>query len=179
MELFNKQYKFTGRHAQEVDALTSPFSDKKMKFFPRNVDVYINAPLIGFLYGRKAEKDYTKNPNTGEVFDQNVMGDRVIYSQTELLYNYRLIMLLDKEYEADEDKRVDKAFRNMGEVPEDMELFDSYVRGGVDVLYEKLIKDEPNPDNYINRLYDFIADYEERFNSELNKEDILKLCYKE
>ena len=179
MEIFNKQYKFTGVHAQKVDALTSAFDESKSKFFARNVDVYINAPLIGFLYGRKAEKDMTKNPATGEVFDQNVMGDRVIYSQHELLYNFRLILLLDANYEPDENKRVDKAFRNMGDDPSDMELFDSYVRGGVDVLYEKLIEGEKDPANYINRLNDFIAEFDERFNEEINKEEVLKLCYRE
>ena len=36
-----------------VDELTSVFdSKKKAKLFERNVDVYANAPLVGFLYGR-------------------------------------------------------------------------------------------------------------------------------
>lgn len=58
------------------------------------------------------------------------------------MFNFRLIMLLDKQYEPDEDKRIDKAFRHMGENPADEERFDSYVRGGVDVLYEKLIEEQ-------------------------------------
>lgn len=32
------------------------------------------------------------------------MGDRVIYSQEELMFNFRLIMLLDKDFEPDEEK---------------------------------------------------------------------------
>ena len=50
--------------------------------FNRNVDVYTNAPLVGFLYGRRAEPDATKNPETNEVYNQNVMGDRVIYQSS-------------------------------------------------------------------------------------------------
>lgn len=177
--MFDKQYRFRGRHAVRVDELTSIFdSDSKAKLFERNVDVYANAPLVGFLYGRTAKPDDTRNPETNQVFNQNVMGDRVIYSQEELLFNFRLIMLLDKEYEPDEDVRINKAFRHMGEDPADEARFDSYVRGGVDVLYEKLIEGVSSPDEYVMRLYDFVEEFQEKFNEEMSNEDILKLCSK-
>ena len=141
----------------------------------RNVDVYTNAPLIGFLYGRMADPDDTKNPENGQVYNQNVMGDRVIYSQEELMFNFRLIMLLDQNYEPDSKKRIDKAFRHMGEDPADMERFDAYVRGGVDVLYEKLIEGANNPGDFVMNLYSFIGEFDERFNSSVSSDDILKL----
>ena len=136
------------------------------------------APLVGFLYGRTAELDDTRNPETNQIYNQNVMGDRVIYSQEELLFNFRLIMLLDKEYEPDPDKRIDKAFRHMGEDPADEERFDSYVRGGVDVLYEKLIEGGTDPEDYINRLFEFVEEFQDRFNSEISGDEILQLCIK-
>lgn len=177
--MFDKQYRFRGRHAVRVDKLTGVFdSDSKAKLFDRNVDVYANAPLVGFLYGRRADIDNEKNPETNQVYNQNVMGDRVIYSQEELTINFRLIMLLDKDYEPDEDKRIDKAFRHMGDDPADEERFDSYVRGGVDVLYEKLIEGASSPDDFISRLYDFIEEFHERFHEETNVEEILKMCSK-
>lgn len=177
--MFDKQYRFRGRHAVRVDKLTGVFdSDSKAKLFDRNVDVYANAPLVGFLYGRRAEIDNEKNPETNQVYNQNVMGDRVIYSQEELTFNFRLIMLIDKDYEPDEDKRIDKAFRHMGDDPADEERFDSYVRGGVDVLYEKLIEGASSPDDFISRLYDFIEEFHERFHEETNVEEILKMCSK-
>lgn len=177
--MFDKQYRFRGRHAVRVDKLTGVFdSDSKAKLFDRNVDVYANAPLVGFLYGRRAEIDNEKKPETNQVYNQNVMGDRVIYSQEELTFNFRLIMLLDKDYEPDEDKRIDKAFRHMGDDPADEERFDSYVRGGVDVLYEKLIEGASSPDDFISRLYDFIEEFHERFHEETNVEEILKMCSK-
>lgn len=177
--MFDKQYRFRGRHAVRVDKLTGVFdSDSKAKLFDRNVDVYTNAPLVGFLYGRRAEKDNEKNPETNQVYNQNVMGDRVIYSQEELTFNFRLIMLLDKDYEPDEDKRIDKAFRHMGDDPADEERFNSYVRGGVDVLYEKLIEGASSLDDFISRLYDFIEEFHERFHEETNVEEILKMCSK-
>lgn len=177
--MFDKQYRFKGRHAQRVDQLTGIFDEvSKARLFERNVDIYTNAPLIGFLYGRMAELDETKNPETNQVYNQNVMGDRVIYSQEELQFNFRLIMLLDKQYEPDEDKRVDKAFRDMGKNPADEERFNSYVRGGIDVLYEKLIEGATEAEDYINNLYDFVEEFQDRFNSEVSKDAILQLCYK-
>ena len=177
--MFDKQYRFRGRHAVRVDKLTGVFdSDSKAKLFDRNVDVYTNAPLVGFLYGRRAEIDNEKNPETNQVYNQNVMGDRVIYSQVELTFIFSLIMLLDKDYEPDEDKRIDKAFRHMGDDPADEERFNSYVRGGVDVLYEKLIEGASSLDDFISRLYDFIEEFHERFHEETNVEEILKMCSK-
>ena len=177
--MFDKQYRFRGRHALRVDELTAVFDqESKAKLFDRNVDVYANAPLVGFLYGRMADPDDLKNPETNQVHNQNVMGDRVIYSQEELTFNFRMIMLLDKAYEPDEEKRINKAFRHMGEDPQDMERFDAYVRGGVDVLYEKLIEGVTEPDEYVRRLFDFIDEFQDRFNDEIFQEDILSLCTK-
>ena len=94
------------------------------------------------------------------------------------MFNFRLIMLLDKQYESDEDKRIDKAFKHMGENPADEERFDSYVRGGVDVLYEKLIEGATDPEDYINNLFEFVEEFQDRFNSEVSNDDILQLCIK-
>ena len=175
--MFDKQYRFRGRHAVRVDKLTGIFdSVSKAKLFERNIDVYANAPLVGFLYGRMADVDDEMNPETNQVYNQNVMGDRVIYSQEELTFNFRLIMLLDRDYEPDEEKRIDKAFRHMGDDPDDEARFDSYVRGGVDVLYEKLIDGASSPDDYVTRLYDFVEEFQERFNEDINGDEILKLC---
>ena len=60
---FDRQYRFYGSHALRVDALTAVFdSDSKAQLFRRNLDVYINAPLIGFLYGRMADRDDILQP---------------------------------------------------------------------------------------------------------------------
>lgn len=177
--MFGKQYRFKGRHAVRVDKLTGIFDTvSKAKLFERNVDVYTNAPLVGFLYGRLADLDDEKNPETGQVYNENVMGDRVIYSQEELMFNFRLIMLLDAGYEPDIKERINKAFRHMGEDPADEERFDSYVRGGVDVLYEKLIDGANEPNDYMTRLYEFLEEFQERFNASISSEDILDLCAK-
>ena len=41
--MFDKQYRFTGSHAEKVNALTAIFDEEsKAKLFERNLDVYIN-----------------------------------------------------------------------------------------------------------------------------------------
>lgn len=175
--MFDKQYRFKGRHAIRVDKLTSVFeSASKAKIFDRNIDIYTNAPLVGFLYRRLAEADDERNPETGQIYNENVMGDRVIQSEEELLFNFRLIMLLDFDYESETEKRINKAFRHMGEDPADEERFDSYVRGGIDVLYEKLIEGANSPNDYINNLHEFLDEFQERFNASINSDELLSLC---
>ena len=171
--MFDKQYRFTGSHAQKVNELTAIFDETaKTKLFERNLDVYINAPLIGFLYKTKGVKD-----TNGNVSDQNIFPEQLINNSDQLKYIFRLILLLDTEHEPDRDKRLDKAFRTFEQSDNnDLALFDSYVLGGVDVLYEKLIKEATNSSDYINKLYDFLEEFHERFNEDISSETILKLC---
>lgn len=169
--MFDKQYRFTGSHAEKVNALTAIFDeDSKAKLFERNLDVYINAPLIGFLYRQKAIKD-----SKSEISPQNIFPEQMINASDKLKYILRLILLLDTEHEPDSEKRLDKAFRQFGQ-EEDLALFDQYVLGGVDVLYEKLIEGAGDPSEYITRLYDFMEEFNDRYNSDVTSEDILALC---
>ena len=85
-------------------------------------------------------------------------------------------MLLDSTYEADDEARIDKAFRFVGKVPEDEARFDEYVRGGIDVLYEKLIEGGGEPEDYVKRLYDFLEDIQERYNAGVDIDTLMKLC---
>lgn len=170
--MFDKQYRFTGGHAEKVSALTSIFDETtKAKLFERNLDVYMNAPLIGFLFNRKG----TKNSD-GDVADQNIFPEQLINNSDQLEYIFRLILILDTQHEADEETRLDKAFRRFGSDEVDLQLFDSYVLGGVEVLYEKLIEGITDPAEYINRMYDFIEEFNERFNENITSKDILDLC---
>lgn len=170
--MFDKQYRFSGTHAEMVEALTAVFDEtSQAKLFKRNLDVYINAPLIGFQYKRKA----VKNTNS-DIKDQNIFPEQMINSSDLLKYIFRLILILDTEHEPDQEKRLDKAFREFGKDEKDLALFDSYVLGGVEVLYDKLIEGSTDPGEYINRMYDFLEEYHERFNEEISNEDILALC---
>lgn len=173
--LFNKEYSFRGSHAEKVNKLTAQFdSHSSTKLFNRNVDVYMVAPLVGFLYGRKSPQDNASSEAT------KIFPDQLSREQTTLKFNYQLIMLLDKNHESSLDERLNKAFRYYGDESEatlaDEDLFEQYVRGGVDVLYEKLIEGSTNPDDYVTRLYDFLDEFHERYKDTVSNEKILDLC---
>lgn len=166
--LFNRDYSFRGTHADKVIELTAPFDDKGNKLFIRNLDVYLLAPIIGFLYGRKAELDASGKST-------NILFDAMSKETTTLWFSYRLIVLLDKDNEPDFDQRVEKAFRNYGleQAKPDEELYESYVRGGVDVLHEKLIASVNRPEDYLKRLYEFMEEFEGKYGQ--NSDEILNL----
>ncbi|MEX1029109.1 MAG: hypothetical protein WDZ91_03570 [Paenibacillaceae bacterium] len=159
----------------KVNKLTSQFdSSASAKLFNRNIDVYILAPIIGFLYGRRAEIDKSGGETT------KIFPEQLIREQTYLKYNYQLIMLLDKKREPSFDERENKAFRNYGnnseETLSDELSYEKYVLGGIDVLYEKLIENANSPEDYITKLYDFMEEFNERYNEDISDEKILDLC---
>ena len=158
--MFSKEYTFKGSHAERVKALTAKFGKGDLQLFKRNLDVYMIAPLVGFCYQRRANPDGTPNAETTKIFPEQLINEK-----DALWFVYRLIMLLDKKHEESFEERVNKAFRNYGraEAEADELLFDSYVLGGVDLLYEKLLENGHGEENYINNLYDFLSDFNERY----------------
>lgn len=56
--MFDKQYRFRGRHAVRVDKLTGVFdTNSKAKLFERNVDVYANCGLFRTFQENSRLKD--------------------------------------------------------------------------------------------------------------------------
>jgi len=157
--IFSKEYSFRGSHAERVRLLTAKFGKGNQQLFKRNVDVYMIAPVVGFCYQRRANPDGTPHAETTKIFL-----DPLIKERDSLWFAYRLIMLLDKKHEKSFEGRVNKAFRDYGKAEADELLFDSYVLGGVDVLYEKLLANGHKEEDYINNLYDFLSDFNERYN---------------
>ena len=167
--IFQGDYQFKGSHAEKVIRLTAAFNKTNDKLFNRYLDVYILAPIVGFLYNKTAVLDTSGKP-------ANILYDAMSKETSTLWFNYRLIMLLDKQYEPDFEKRVDKAFRNYGKdqaIP-DEERYESFVRGGVEVLFEKLIESSNTEEDYLKNLYDFMEEFEERYGQSF--EDIVDLC---
>lgn len=144
---------FYGRHAERATKL------KELGFFPRLVDILAVAPLLGFEYSRCADKD-----------DENKLSSEMplfqltkVQAQCEL--NYKMIMLLDKAYTEDEELRFKKAFQIACDqrAEEDLERYESYVRGGIDLLYEKLVGSGNTQDERLMELYDFVESFSDRY----------------
>ena len=167
--IFNGDYQFKGTHAEKVNRLTADIGKSNKSLFNRNLDVYVLAPIIGFLYNRTAALD-----TSGKT--ANVLFDAMSKELNTLKFNYRLIMLLDKKHEPEFDNRIDKAFRFFGkpQAEPDEARYEAYVRGGVDILFEKLIEQANSEEDYLNNLYDFMEEFEERYGQ--STDEIVDLC---
>ena len=74
--MFDKMYTFKGNHAEKVIKLTAKFDDKN-QLFKRNLDVYIMAPIVGFLYQRKDESsNYDISQESTKVFPEKLINAR-------------------------------------------------------------------------------------------------------
>jgi len=168
--MFDKQYTFRGTHARKVRELVSEFNEQKDKLFDFGWNVYVIAPIVGFLFGNKSDS----NSEGGQPFD--IFPQQVLNARDELMFAYRLIMLLDNEHEVDFNKRTDKAFRDYGkkESALDYERFNTYVLGGVDTLYDNIIAGAQGIDNYIRNLYVFMDEVENKLSSKAF--EITDLC---
>jgi hypothetical protein len=169
--MFKKEYSFRGSHAVKVEQLTSKFDKQGNRLFEWNLDVYIMAPMVGFLYGRKAKQERGEELvriNPSQLFSEH----------STLEFNYRLILLLDKSHEPSFEERINKSFRYYGteEAEADERLYEEYVRGGIDVLYERLIDGVVVEEDYLKRLYEFVEELDERYNRKIAAEEILDLC---
>lgn len=172
--MFDKQYRFYGSHAIKVNELTQPLAEQsKTKLFDSAMHVYLTAVKVGYLYKAKAERD--KSQGASDV-DKSIFAEEMLKISEECKLILRMIILTDKDYEPDKEKRLDKAFRHLGEDENDLKLFESYLLGGVDVLYEKLISDASSVDDYLNNLFFFVEDFNEKFNEDLSSDKILELC---
>ncbi len=175
--MFERDYNFKGRHAVIVTQLTSEIdTDTKFKIFERNVDVFIIAPIVGFLYGRMSKKD-EEGPATDNI--KKINFDQMNRESKTLNFNYELIMLLHNKENLSIDQRLDNAFRystGTEEKNECYKIFEQYLLGGIDVLAEKLLKDASTVDDYINNIYNFISEYNDRYNKKISDQDILDLC---
>jgi len=156
--MFNRDYSFRGSHAEKVIQLTAVFDDKGNKLFARNLDVYLLAPIVGLLYGRKSDLDSSTKTT-------NILFEAMSKETLTLWFNYRLVLLLDNKYEPNIDKRIEKAFRDYdtNKAKSDEELYESYVRGGIDVLHEKLIQPSLHTEDYVMNLYNFMEEFENKY----------------
>ena len=177
--MFKSSMKFTGKHAQYLREL-APSKRIGDNYKPRptpfeaNLAVVKVAPLIGFLYGRKADQDYTKG-----IEDNSIFLEQVIKIRSDLEFVYRLIMLLDDKDSYSSDLRLDKAFkydnmdkeRSIGDA-----VFNQYMLGGIEVLHEKLVDGVETWDDLIMHISDFCFDFETTYCKDYSLATVEQLC---
>lgn len=134
-EFFKTDYKFRGKHAKMVSELWY-LNDYEHTYFKRLVDIIPLAAVIGFRMNRKAPEDYAPiEPRT--VFLQQMLN-----AKEDLDFILQMMIMLDNAQNIPQEQAVKKAFRGAEtkeEFEEYQDMFDSYVRGGVEELYERLV----------------------------------------
>lgn len=154
-EFFKTEYIFRGKHAKMVSEMCF-LNDYEHTYFKRLVDVIPLAAVIGFRLDRKAPPDYAPF-ETKKVFVQQMLGVK-----EDLDFILQMMIMLEHAPQMSAEKIVDKAFRG-AQTKEEFEhyqnMFDSYVRGGVEELYERLIirKSDSDDEFYENKTANLMA----------------------
>lgn len=173
--MFENDYTINGKHATYLKYLVND-----SKVFVRYIDVYMNAAVIGFLYGRFSPKDNSSQDRA------RIYADAFSTEKRQCDFIYRLIMLLDDKDNPSQTERLDRAFRNDTQLNTEeakarhnsnMQLFHSYVFGGIEVLYEQFTSGATNREDYINKIYDITANFKEEIDG-ISYEDELKKLVK-
>ena len=170
--MFKKEYTFFGSHAEKVKLLVSKFSDfSGSTLFQRNVDVLLFAPVVGLLFGRTGILEKSKTQTT------KIFVEQMIKEDLNIRFNFQLVTLLDKKNDENNEKRIDSAFRNLGaeDTQKEINRFNEYILGGVDILYEKLIESAKTEQDYLANLYDFLDDINNRYNQAINTDRVSEL----
>ena len=150
---------FYGKFKDYVDAL---WTQNKIQesYVRRLVDLYAIAAVIGLKLRYRLEND-----SSGE--KRTVQLAQLTENYQTLLPIMRLVLMLDESRGLDEEERVRSAFK-MPETKEEhddaMELFNSYARGGIEYLYQRLVVSPAGVDSHdygddrVNKLVAFIND---------------------
>ena len=164
--MFNKDIRLTGKHGVITKKLVND------GVFERNIDVYMCGAAIGIKYNLKAERD--KSPESTNILLSAFQNERA-----NCVFLYQLVMLLaDTDYVTNEE-RINRAFMgdyedNSEETKKNMELFNSYVRGGIEKLQE--MYDAKTKDELFEEMYNVLNRNYNSLNEDSIEENILKQC---
>ena len=166
--LFESDYTINGTHATRLKFLAKKNSrdddeldnPKAAKIFERYIDVYMNAAVWGIYYRRRAKA------NTSSDDRARIYADAFIRERDNCRFLYRLVMLLDNSEKLTKDERINRAFRydtspdKIAECKKNFELFNDYVRGGIDIMHERFVDGCLNRENYFERIFSVMTDFQ-------------------
>lgn len=182
--MFENDYAIYGKHATFLKFLAMKNSNLKEQadnsipsagLFERYVDVYMNAAIWGLLYERTAPKDNTSDDRA------RIYADAFSAERDNCVFIYRMVMLLDKKTHLDPQTRIDRAFRydvqddKKEEFAKNMDLFNAYVRGGIEEMYEQFTNGCTTREDYMNKIYDIITTFQKELEGISYEEELNKL----
>ncbi len=174
IRLFENDVTITGKHATHLKYLVD-----ETNLFEKYIDVYMCAAVYGYLNGCKDEKDNTSNDRA------RIYADTLSNYRQECILIYRLITLLDdKDLQLDVEERVNRAFRydaqpdNIEGLEDNIEIFNSYIRGGIERLYIDFTDGATSKDDYIRQSFFVLKEFKDELNGVSYEEKIKKLLSK-
>lgn len=184
--MFDTNFDISGKHAnylKDLCELRGNVTDKdqhnNFKIFKSYVDAYILCPLIGYQYSRKAKMGSVAEGDVG------ILAEQIIKNSSKLTYIYQVLMLVDEESEPDLEKRIYRAFNFSEKSDEDikmikdnMQIFNEYFLGGVEVLHEIFVDACVDRDAYIQKMYEYTKSFHDEQDSDKLNEAINRLLSK-
>ena len=163
--MFDKDMQIRGKHATYWKALTQTpgnavDASKNFKIFEAYIYVYMVAPIIGLINGRKSQYD----PTDSSKDTAGMLAEIQIKNASKLKYIYRLIVLSDDTLGLSDEEKINMAFReqnNEETVEKGMELYTSYFLGGLEILYEEFVQNCITEDDYIRKMFDYISEFKD------------------
>lgn len=133
----NEDFVLHGRYAKYVDAMWVQGKIEDHSRFKRLVDLYAVGAIIGLRIGNKRADDFeTDDKRTVQL--KQIAGE---YDRFKTIM--QVILLIDDSRNMTPEEKARIAFdtndKSEYRYKEDMELFNSYARGGIEYLYNKLV----------------------------------------
>lgn len=183
MDMFENDYTITGKHATFLKYLVAKntkedsASEKaaSASIFERYIDVYMNAAVWGLLYSQIAKRDTTSTDRA------RIYADAFANERDNCVFLYRLVMLLDTTVEISQNERIDRAFRydtepeREEELRKNIELFNDYVRGGIELMYENFTDGCTTREDYMNKVHEILLTFKSEMEGVSYEEELAKL----
>lgn len=167
--MFENDYTINGKHATYLKYLVND-----AKIFNRYIDVYMNAAIWGLLYGRTGVKDSSTDR-------ARIYADAFANERENCMFLYRLTMVLDDTVLLSPEERIDRAFRddaqvgNSDKINNNLDVFHSYVLGGIEILYERYTEGCTTLDDYLTRIFDLMTTFKNDIEGVSYEEELAKL----
>jgi hypothetical protein len=133
-DFFRREFEFRGKHSRMVSELWVR-DDPDHSYFKRLIDIYIIAPIIGCRIERKAKED---NSNYEP---KSIFPEQIIKEKDKLDFIMQMIIMTEYSESMSPEDCVKSAFKgaqDQDQFQQYQELFNDYVRGGVEELYRRL-----------------------------------------
>jgi hypothetical protein len=161
--MFREDYILRGKHATYAKNLvesTEKLQGKKMKYgvIRYGIDLIQIAPLIAAAYRIKKPLD----KETADSDRYTIQANAVIKQQENLENIFRLILLTDEMDEYTSEELIKRAFKE-DEIEEkakqNMEIFNSYVRGGIEFLHDTFSENATTEDDCLNEIKNIFSEF--------------------